>query len=286
MVREPIWKDTYYTTTADSLTYTIELDGAVIYSGKAVKFPNADTLKININKVCRNYLESDITPLLEGTVTELAQPNAARIFYLKNSNGNILETYNFWYNYTYENNYIGRRDIINGHYTDGMLKLFSIYTFSDSVGGYTASTVSNYTENNVYNRYVDCGDYVLYYLGKRGWASFLIEGESVKKDSITQYKTDRTFNNTTLEFEANRYVSEIKTTYELNTNYLTDEESERLASSLIGSNKVYLHNLKDGTIRPVLIEDTNVVYQKYATNGKKLSQYKITVSESQQKIRR
>ena len=286
MVREPIWKDIYYTTTADSLTYTIELNGAVIYSGKAVKFPNADTLKININKVCRNYLSWDITPMLwdwDGEQLLYIDPNASRVFTLKDKNGNVLETNNYYYNWSnewYETLY--NEQVINGHYADFMLRLYPYNRIIED-GSRQMATIRNYP--NAY-RIKACGDYVLYYLGLYGWYSFLIEGEVIKRDNITQYKTDRTFNNTTLEFEANRYVSEIKTTYELNTNYLTDEESERLCRNLIGSNKVYLHNLKDGTIRPVLIEDTNVVYQKYATNGKKLSQYKITVSESQQKIRR
>ena len=52
----PIWKDTYYTTTAATANYSILLNGGIIFSGKAVRYPDAENLKININKVCRNYL--------------------------------------------------------------------------------------------------------------------------------------------------------------------------------------------------------------------------------------
>ena len=81
-------------------------------------------------------------------------------------------------------------------------------------------------------------------------------------------------------------LTEIQTVYELNTHYLTDEQSENLAKNLLGSNLVYLHDFTDGVVRPVVIQDKAVTYQTYQTNGKKLAQYKITVAESQIKHRR
>ena len=72
----------------------------------------------------------------------------------------------------------------------------------------------------------------------------------------------------------------------MNTHYLSDEEAANLSKNLVGSNMVYLHNLMDGTIRPVIITDTQVTYQTYQTNGKKMAQYKINIVESQSKIRR
>ena len=55
---------------------------------------------------------------------------------------------------------------------------------------------------------------------------------------------------------------------------------------LVGSIKVYLHNIDEGWVKPVVISDSNVDYQTYTTNGRRLSQYKITVQESQSKIRK
>ena len=64
-ITAPIWKDTYYTTTAASANYSIKLDGNTIFTGKAVRYPGADEMNININRICRNYLECDIAALLE-----------------------------------------------------------------------------------------------------------------------------------------------------------------------------------------------------------------------------
>ena len=58
MVYAPIWKDTYYTTTANSLIYTINTDGVTIFSGKAYKMPGQSSLKININKVAQDLFEA------------------------------------------------------------------------------------------------------------------------------------------------------------------------------------------------------------------------------------
>lgn len=132
-----------------------------------------------------------------------------------------------------------------------------------------------------------CLDYVLYYVNARGgWDQFVIQGAVKKRDNITVYSTDRPRNNTTLEFEQMRNVTEIQTIYELNTHFLSDEQSEKLAKHLLGSNLVYLHCLKDGSVRPVTIQDKDITYQTYQTNGNKLAQYKITVAESQIKHRK
>lgn len=283
MVYNPIYRDTYYTSSASSLVYQIKLDGGVIYSGRAVRMPGADNLRININKVCRNYLESDITPLFEVNGTSITNLNACRTFDLTDSSGTVLQQYTFLLDYDYDDTWNGgSKELsvpINGHFISGMLKPRTSVSTGNTVA--TNATTGNYPVQ------VRCSDYVLYYLNARGgWDAFVPEGKCQKKDGLTTYTTDRAFDNTTYEFETNRYVSEIKTSYELITGLLTDVQSERLAKHLIGSNKVYLHNVSEGWIRPVVIDDKAVTYQTYENNGKKLSVYKINVTESQMKIRK
>lgn len=279
-VTAPIWKDTFYTSSAQSLTYYILLDGAVIYAGKAFRMPSESTLRININKICENYLSTDIDAILGGSPSQ-TNIYAYRSFVLKDADNNELQTYNFLYNWSYED-WDGSPTTlsapINSHYADGMLKLGTVI---DNSGVVTfSSSASYFTE-------VDCAEYALYYTNVYGgWDSFLIEGNTVKKDNITQYTTNMSFDNTTLEFENDRFVSEIETSYVMNTDWLSDAQSERLARNLLGSNKVYIHNLKDGTIKPALITDSNIIYQTYKTNGNKMNQYQINIKESQTKIRR
>lgn len=286
MVKAPIWKDTYYTTNADSLTYRLVDDkGVVIFTGRAYKYPNADVLKVNINKICRNYLSNDIQDFLEdSSVGFFNNAEACKEFSLLDTEGNTLEEYVFLYDYDYDHNWQGEATSlsmpINGKYIDGMLCLSTAVS--------AAGIVTNSKVNNSYNyRLGGCVDYVLYYLNARGgWDSFCIEGATTKSDKITQYTTDKVYDNTSLDFENNRYVSEIQTQYVMNTGLLSDEQSEILAKHLLASNKVYIHSIKDMKIIPAVITDTNVTYQTYKTNGKKMAQYKINIKESQTKIRR
>lgn len=283
MIYSPIYKDTYYTSSANSLTYLIKLEGKVIYSGKAFKKPDADYININVNKICRNYLSSDIADLITGSSTYITDYNAIKTFDFCDSAGTVLQQYMFLFDYDYSDTWGGgAKNLslpINGHYATGMLKPQSNVTASNNVRIYKST--------GSYPTLVKCNEYAIYYLNaKGGWDAFLFEGKCIKKDQITQYTTDKTFNNTTIEFENNRYVSEIKTSYELSTGLLSDGQSENFAKNLIGSNKCYLHNLKTGEIKPVVITDNSVTYQTYQNNNKKFAVYKLQVSDSQMKIRK
>lgn len=291
----PIWKDTYYTTTASSVNYRITLDGGNIFSGKAVKYPDADNLQININKICRNYLECDIAPLLELMPTSnsaMTHYDAQKVFQLYVNDTNVQD-YLFYQDYSYTTDKavtgssITVSNPINGHFVPGMLKVRTQRTSTSSSNSYATTGSASSSTGLGYTTRVKCSPYVLYYLNSYGgWDAFVIEGTGIKKDAYTSYQTDRSYNNTTLEFELNKYVQEIKTTYELNTNLLTDAQAANLAKNLIGSVKVYLQNIDEGWVKPVIITDNSATYQTYQTNGRKMCQYRITVQESQSKIRK
>ena len=290
-ITAPIWKDTYYTTTANTVNYSIRLDGETIFTGKGVKYPGADDMQLNINKICRNYLECDIAALLTtmpSSNTNLNHPNAQRTFNFYTGSTKVND-YVFYQDYSYTNDKpttgssIIVSNPINGHYVSGMLK---VRTYRGTSSYYTTGSASSSTGLG-YTTRVKCVPYVLYYLNSYGgWDAFAIEGTGVKKDAYTTYRTDQSYNNTTLQFETNKYVQEIKTSYELNTGLLSDEQSANLAKNLLGSIKVYLQNIDEGWIKPVIITDSNITYQTYQTNGRKLCQYKINVQESQSKIRK
>ena len=302
-ITNPIWKDTYYTTTADSASYKILLDGETIYTGKAVKYPDAETMQINVNKICRNYLTSDIAYLLRvmPDVRESESNSGSQKTFSLYVNDVNVQDYQFYLDYSYTDEMATSGAVvvskpINGHYVPGMLRMQTTRTSLSADTEMVHSSV--YTEADMgdiyddddylgYETQVKCAPYALYYLNSYGgWDAFMIEGTVIKKDNYTTYTTDRVANNTTLEFELNKYVTEINTTYTLNTNYLSDEESANLAKNLIGSIRVYLHNIEEGWVKPVIITDTNVTYQTYQTNGRKLAQYQINVKESRTKIRR
>lgn len=280
MIYSPIYKDVYYTSTSDSLSYIIITDGVTIYSGKAFKMPNQDSLKININKICQDYLQQDFEDILNGS-TSITNHNACKDFILSTEDGTTLETYRFLYCWDYD--FEWTRTVttplsvpVNGHYVSGQLRPHT----QVSSGNNTVSTSSSM---GVYNTVV-CADYVLYYVNARGgWDAFAFEGRCKKTDSITQHNYNRAFNNTTLEFESGRYISEITTSYELNTGIMTEGEAAKFAKNLIGSNLVYLANISEGWVRPAVISDTSAEYKQEGEED--VITYKVTVKESQSKIR-
>lgn len=279
LIYRPVYEDTYYTTTASTLEYQIFRGSDLIFSGRAVRMPSQDSIRINVNKVCQDYLWQNIEFPLSSTQTHT---NAAATFYLKNAAGTTLQDYRFIDCYDYDFEWTGTTgttlsDPICDVYAEGVKVPTTKVSGSTREIKTTFATPVNTT----------CAQYALIYVNARGgWDTFVIQGTAKKKDAITQYTMDKAFDNQTREFEAFRYISEIKTSYELNTHYLTDEQSQKLAKHLIGSNLVYLQDLDSGDIKPVLITDTTANYQTYQTNGKKMAQYKINVVESQSKIRR
>ena len=295
LITNPIYKNTYYTTSSATVNYKIKLDGETIFTGKAVRFPDAEEVKINIDKVCSNYLESDIASLLTSmptTNTSITNTNAQRTFafYVSDAKVNDYRFYNDW-SYATDKAVTGSSinisNPINGHYVPGMLKVRTTRTSNSSNSTVTTTGSASSASGLGYTVQVKCTPYVLYYLNSYGgWDAFVIEGAGKKTDAYTTYQTDRAYDNRTLEFETDKYVNEIKTSYELNTHYLTDEEAKNLVKNLIGSIKVYLQNIDEGWVKPVIIDDKNVTYQTYQTNGRKLAQYKIRVTESQSKLRK
>lgn len=92
MVYAPIWKDTFYTTTSSRLHYKIYQNTTLLYEGVAVKMPSELNLKININKICKDYLSQGIDLLITSNSASMQATSAFVAFDLKNENGTILES--------------------------------------------------------------------------------------------------------------------------------------------------------------------------------------------------
>lgn len=283
MVYAPIWKDTYYTTTADTFTYSIMTDGVTIYSGKAYKMPGQASININLNKICQNYLRQDIDDILTGS-TSNTNSDACKEFLLKNAAGTTLEKYRFlycWdYSYNWNNTAATLSEPINGEYDASMYKLKTTVTTGNTSN---LNVVTTYKNTGNYTKLV-CADFCLYYTDQKGgWSAFAFSGKCRKTDEITNYKFNRAFSNTTKEFETGRYISEVVEAYELNTGILTQDQAALFAKNLLGSNMCYLHNTKEGWIKPAYINDSKAVYK--LNDDADVITYTVNVKLSQSKIR-
>lgn len=283
-IKAPIWKDIYYTSTAYTmLEYIINRkDRVVIYAGRAYQRPGGNGISINISKICQDYIKDSFSDVdfRNLTGTTYTHPESYVEFELRDMDGNLLNTYGFVYDWSYEDWNGNPRTVsnpINDHTVTGM------YGFNT-----LCSTVEDTMELQTYIYNVGygnaCGEVALYYKNRKGgWDSFLIEGTVTKKDEYTKYTYNRSFNNNTLEFENGTYHSQIVTSYVLNTGWLNDQQSDNLAFNLLSSNEVYLHNLCTDKVYPVVIKDNTATYKTYKNNSRKLVNYQINVEESQRK---
>lgn len=291
MVNRSIWEDTYYEYDGDRLSYYItDENDNKIFAGKAYRMPNEDKVKININSICKNYLSNDLRPLLNsyynGGDNSSESPTGIRTFKIYNSNDEMLEFYEFLYDWSYEIRWNGNDLIlskpINGRATSSMFRPITkieghtVYNYLWA-GGATLYTIVNDACN---------AEYAVYYLNSYGgWDAFLFEGKATKSDNIKQFTTEKAFNNNTLDYEIARYTSEINTSYTLSSGWLTDEQAANFAKNLVGSNHVYMQNIKTGDFFPAIITDTKVQYQTMKNNGGKMALYQLNIKESQNKLR-
>lgn len=278
MVYAPIWKDTYYTTTAASITYTVKQNGSTLFIGKAVKLPGASTVEININEICKNFLSNELPDFRNvSTATTYTNSEACKTFQLYQGS-TLLETYVFLYDWSYTDWNGGSKSMglpINGHYESTML-VFSSYTSSNVVYNTITFPGGNY-----------CGDMALYYqTAGGGWCSFLCEGVVKRTDNLTPYTYTKSVKNTSNNFENTKYSIEYDRTYVINSGWLSDSESKNLAENLLKSTRVYAHDLKTDEIFPVVITDTSIQYKTYVSNSRKPVNYTINISSSQSRIRR
>jgi len=282
-IKAPIWQDIYYTsTTYTMLEYIINRkDGVVIYAGRAYQRPGGTGISINISKICQDYIkdsfsETDFRNLVGSTYSH---PESYVEFELRDKNGNLLNTYGFVYDWSYEEWDGQSRTVsnaINYHYAGNQYYFLS---FCSAASGIQTNVFQVPAQGGT-----ACGEIALYYKNRKGgWDSFLIEGTWTKKDEYTKYTYNRSFNNNTLEFENGTYHSQIVTSYVLNTGWLNDQQSDNLAFNLLSSNEVYLHNLCTDKVYPVVIKDNTATYKTYKNNSRKLVNYQINVEESQRK---
>ena len=125
-----------------------------------------------------------------------------------------------------------------------------------------------------------CGDgYLLYRNRFGGWDSFLIEGNIKKKDSFTRSYMSRNIAYDACLYDVETVDTNVKTSYELSTGWLSDDESERLVYHLLSSPTIYFHSFKDDSTIKVNIVDSSSEYKKFK-NGRNLVSYVITVEDT------
>lgn len=99
---QPIWKDTYFfQNNLSQLDYTIvDEDGVVVYSGKTIAEPGALDIKFNLNRICSNYLNSNLLNGITPGVNYIY--DYSKRFMVQDNDDNALAQYRFYNSYAYE----------------------------------------------------------------------------------------------------------------------------------------------------------------------------------------
>lgn len=126
-----------------------------------------------------------------------------------------------------------------------------------------------------------CGKYALIYQNAYGgWDTFLIEGTVYKTGSYAQSTYAKAYDNRTLDRETWNYANVITYSYNCTTGWLSDEESARLAKHLLPSPDMYLQDIENGTLIPVIMQAGSYKFKTYQNEGKKMVNYTFTLKES------
>lgn len=148
-----------------------------------------------------------------------------------------------------------------------------------------ASSNPTFTITDVYKPENTCKNYCLYYLNARGgWDWLVIDGVSTKEYTYDRKNYQKNYDNTRREFGLTTYRNNIKETWSLNTGYLTDTQSEKM-HNIFGSLSVYLHDLVNDTITPVVITDKKSTEKTFKNQNRRMYNYTINVESSQDKYR-
>lgn len=68
----PVWEDTYYEYSGDTLYFRVKMDGSTVFDGYAEGFPDGSPIRIYVNRIAVDYLSDDafrpdVTGLTENT---------------------------------------------------------------------------------------------------------------------------------------------------------------------------------------------------------------------------
>lgn len=285
MVYRSCWEDTYYSApeSMSPLSYHIEMEGQEIYRGKAYAKPDSGILDIHINEIVKTYLDNYLSDaFVRGQQTSFACYDAIKTFRLINDNTDqTLEEYTFLADYSFSYQWRGNTGVVLSqpiNYRYDPSRLTNVYsTIKSDSNGFYVETVNNS------NAYVQpcCGDYELIYLNRKGgWDKLLFSIKPKRNDAYNRYKTTTPYNNSTLEFGKNSYLNTITTSFEMQTDLLTEQQGEILAENLLSSNKVYLLDYEHNKKYPCIIKDEGVSWKTYK-NDKTIT-YTLQVELSQE----
>ena len=141
--------------------------------------------------------------------------------------------------------------------------------------------------NSTFKVVTECAKYALYYVNAHGgWDCFLIEGNTLEADTLKRNTREVEYDNRDIQNRGiQNYVNEITKGFTFHTGWLLDDQGERM-HHLINSTDVYMYDIANEEMIPVIIPTTSCEYKTYKNQGNRMVNYTIQVQIAQNRIRR
>jgi hypothetical protein len=311
----PIWKD--YEVGFGNIVetdYTISTGGNVIYSGHAVRRPEQTQLTVRINDICADFLAHAVPSI--ASATSVSDPSATT-FVVKDGGGTTVDTVEFLADWSFDYDHVvtSLADPVNGRVSAAQSLIVSVYSSSavsatlryaggstdtvtiassggpvqvvsiplSSYDGLASVTVAGKT----YKVVPACDRFALVYVNAfDGWDSLLMDGRPSEMDAYTRNVMKQRYNNAVRSERGTvEYLNEVTKRWTLRTGWLTDEQAARM-HHVAGSVAVYLYDITDNALIPVVITDEQCEYKTYRGNGGRMVNYTIGVEVAQDMLRR
>jgi len=284
------WQDIYYDYTASSsCTYTLTHNGITVYTGKAYRAPDKNSIHIYLNQLWSPYLKTELPDLRDIEEATTITHNDAYGTFVLAINGTNVATYNVLNDWSYDfvpfSETMRLSEPIDRRYEIGMMVFDTNYN-----NGTVSTNISFAPDYNYDEEY--CGSstrdtYAIYYLNQKcGYDSYLVRGNVKKNTNATYNLMTRKVDNQTLDRETTSYLTEYEDTYEVNSGYLTTSQSKNFAKNLLRSNQMWLHNLNTGDIIPVRMDDATLPELNYKSNGNSPVNYTFNLIANNKQIKR
>ena len=315
----PIWKDYIYTVPfqASRVQYKVRYNGNDIFKGWAYEI--GQSTEICINDIARDYLHTEF-PTAEDTWYQ--DYNAVKTFELFTGPDESSEPtvkaadLTFKYDWSYSYYYLQQYDSwlamepLQDFYDSRQFHIFSVNTYATLTNRSTIqyvnlndarSHIKTQLPSGSYRLYSyeapelkifkfdvreNCGiRYCLYYVNSRGgWDSVLVDGVATQTDKYDRETYTQNYRTPSISRGVIEYRNNITESWTLYLRSLGDSRN-KLFHNLYESTNVYLHDLEEDRIVPVIITSREMQYKTRKNQGKKLYSYEITVESSQRKLR-
>lgn len=311
----PVCKDMQlaYSTNDEYITYSVESNGEILYTGRSYKKPKDNKCYFKLNEITENFIDNEFNP--EGATLQRATNSIKKFGVNVGDSSTQYWFYNNWdYTFanvatnqvkvlskpinnkisksgkfvvsvinTYDSNYNVSIEIFkNNNWVTAKtetLNANSIYHILLNVSEY--GNVSKFRVlGEVYDVVNDCIEYQLVYSNKCGGFDVInLNGRTQIEDKFEALYHSKSVLNTTALHEKSKWLNGVKRVFTGNIFWLNKRQAERI-EHLFSSTMVWLYDIKNDRMIPVVIEDSSVDYK----NNNKLMAFQIKLSESHTKI--